>query len=70
MAFIKPDYKLKKSEEVIKNLDNSEDNELIRYYILKQQKTIEEQNIKLKEYREFFNMFNKLTPNRSSTIYK
>ena len=70
MAFIKPDYKLKEAKKLIDNLDDSEENELIKYYILKQEKWIEEQNAKLKEYRAFFNMMDKFLPSRTPTVYR
>ena len=37
MALYRPDYKLQKAKELIDSLDNSEDNELIKYYIEYQQ---------------------------------
>jgi hypothetical protein len=70
MAFIKPDYKLKEAKKLIDNLDDSEENKLIKYYIGKQEKWIEDQNERLKEYREFFNMMDKFLPSRHPTVYK
>lgn len=70
MAFIKPDYKLKEAKKLIDNLDDSEENNLIKYYISKQEKWIEEQNTRLKEYREFFDMMDKFLPSRTPTVYR
>lgn len=50
----KPDYKLKKAQKLIKSLDDSENNELIKYFIKKQDEHIEKQKEKIKEYRIFF----------------
>jgi hypothetical protein len=70
MAFIKPNYKLKEAKKLIDNLDDSEESKLIKYYINKQEKWIEEKNTMLKEYRDFFDMMNKFLPNRNPTVYK
>ena len=69
MAFYRPDYKLQKAEKLIGSLDNSEDNELIKYYILKKDEWIEEQNKRLKEYQEVFDKMGKFLPNGRPTVY-
>jgi len=65
MAFYKPDYKLQKAKKLIDSLDNSEENELIKYYIQKKEEWIEEQNDRLKEYRDFFDKLDRFLPNRN-----
>jgi hypothetical protein len=62
MALYIPDYKLQKAKKLIDSLDNSEENELIKYYILKKDEWIEEQNKRLKEYQEVFDKMSKFLP--------
>ena len=59
MALYIPDYKLQKAKSLIESLDNSEINELIKYYIKKKDERIEEQNERLKEYQEVFDKMGK-----------
>ncbi len=70
MAFIRPDYKLKEAKKLIDDLDDSAENELIKYYILKQEKLIDAQAKRLKEYQEVFNQLGKFIPSGRPTVYK
>jgi len=63
MAIYRPDYKLKKAKKLIDNLDDSKENELIKYYIKKDKELIEKQNEQLKEYRDWFNKLDRFLPN-------
>jgi len=63
MAFYRPDYKLQEAKKLIDSLDDSEENELIKYYIQKKQDWINEQDKKLKEYRDFFDKLDRFLPN-------
>ena len=67
MALYKPDYKLEMAEKLINSLDNSENNELIKYYIQKKDEWIEEQNKRMKEYQEVFDKLSKFLPNTRPT---
>lgn len=69
MALYTPDYKLIKAKKLIDGLDNSEDNELIKYYIKKKDEWIEEQNKRLKEYQEVFDKMSKFLPGSTPTVY-
>lgn len=62
------DYKLQKAKKLIDSLDDSEENELIKYYIQKKQDWIEEQNKELKEYRDFFDKLDRFLPNRNPVL--
>lgn len=55
MAIYRPDYKLREAKELIESLDDSKENELIKYYINKKKEQIKAQNEQLKEYSEWFN---------------
>lgn len=68
MAHYIPDHKLKKAKELISNLDDSTENELIKYYIQKDKETIEKQRKQLNEYQDWFKKLNNFLPN--TTIYK
>ena len=65
MALYRPDYKLQEVKKLIDSLDNNKENELIKYYIQKKQDWIDEQDKKLKEYRDFFDKLNRFLPNRN-----
>lgn len=65
MALYRPDYKLQEAKKLIDSLDDSKDNELIKYYIQKKQDWIDEQDKKLKEYRDFFDKLDRFLPNRN-----
>lgn len=69
MALYRPDYKLQKAKKLLDSLDNSEDNELIKYYIQKKDEWIEEQNKRIKEYQEVFNKMSKFLPSGRPTVY-
>lgn len=69
MAFYRPDYKLQKAKKLIDSLDNSEENELIKYYIQKKDEWIEEQNKRLKEYQDVFDKMGKFLPSGNPTVY-
>ena len=69
MTLYRPDYKLEKAKNLIDNLDNSEENELIKYYIQKKDDYIEKQNKRLKEYQEVFDKMGKFLPNGKPTVY-
>ena len=59
MAVYRPDYRLQKAKKLIDSLDNSADNELIKYYIKKKDEWIEQQDKRLKEYQEVFDKMSK-----------
>jgi hypothetical protein len=63
MALYRPDYKLQEAKKLIDSLDDSKENELIKYYIQKKQDWIDEQDKKLKEYRDFFDKLDRFLPN-------
>ena len=65
MALYRPDYKLQKAKKLIESLDDSEENELIKYYIQKKEEWIEEQNKRLKEYQAFFDKLDRFLPNKN-----
>ena len=69
MALYRPDYKLQKAKKLIDSLDNSEENELIKYYIQKKDEWIEEQNKRLKEYQDVFDKMGKFLPSGKPTVY-
>lgn len=69
MSIYRPDYKIVKAIKLIENLDNSEESELIKYFVISQNKMIEEQNKQLKEYQDVFNMIGKFLPNTKPTVY-
>jgi hypothetical protein len=68
MALYRPDYKLQEAKNLIDSLDDSKENELIKYYIQKKQDWIDEQDKKLKEYRDFFDKLDRFLPNRNSVF--
>jgi flagellin-specific chaperone FliS len=68
MGIYKKDYKLKKAIKIIEGLDNSPDNELIKYYISKQKDRIATKNKELKEYSDFFKTLKKLLPKNISVL--
>jgi hypothetical protein len=65
MALYKKDYKLEKAERLIDSLNNSEERDLIKYYIQKKDDRIEWQNKRLKEYQEFFNIMSSFLPQKN-----
>ena len=69
MALYKPDYKLQKAKKLIDSLDNSEHNELIKYYIQKKDEQAKQQNKIIKEYQEFFDKMSKFLPSVRPTVY-
>jgi len=68
MAIYKPDYKFKKAKELINSLDDTEENELIKYYIKKKQDRIDELNNRLNEHNDFFEKLDRFLPNRNPII--
>lgn len=68
MAFYRPDFKLEEAKKLLESLDNSEENELIKYYIQVQKSTIEEQNKKLAEYYNWFKKLDEFLPNRNPVL--
>lgn len=64
MAVYRPDRKLQKAKRLIDNLDDSRENELIKYYIQEKQKLIDRQSERLKEYGEFFRTLNRFLPKK------
>jgi len=68
MAIYRTDYKLKEARELIESLDDSKENELIKYYISKKEKHIEEQNKKLEEYRTWFKQLDRFLPNKNMVM--
>jgi len=69
MAVYRPDYRLQKAKKLIDSLDNSADNELIKYYIKKKDEWIEQQDKRLKEYQEVFDKMSKFLPSGRPTVY-
>lgn len=65
MARYRPDYKLEEATKFIESLDNSEDNQLIRYYIDKQDEYIDKQRKKLDEYHNWFKQLDRFLPNKN-----
>ena len=65
MALYSPDYTLIKAKKLIDSLDNSEDNELIKYYIEDQQRQINKLDESLSEYREWFVKLDRFLPNKN-----
>jgi hypothetical protein len=65
MALYRPDYKLQEAKKLIDNLDDSKENELIKYYIQKDKEWIEKQNEQLKEYRDWFEKLDRFLPNKN-----
>ena len=65
MARYRPDYKLQEAEKFIDSLNDSKETELIKYCIQKKQDRIDEQDKKLKEYRDFFDKLDRFLPNRN-----
>jgi len=61
MAFYKPDYKLEKAAKLIADLDNSEESELIRYYIKSKQDYIDKLHKQIDEYQSFFRTLHRFT---------
>lgn len=70
MAVINPDYKLEKASKYIKNLGDSDENELIKYYIEKKDEIIERQREQLREYQDIFDKIGKFIPYNSPTVYR
>lgn len=69
MAYYRPDLKLRKANEYIESLDDSEESNLIRYALKKKDERIEEQGNKLKDYHDWFKNLDRFLPNRN-TVYK
>ena len=69
MAVYRPDYRLQKAKKLIDSLDNSADNELIKYYIKKKDEWIEQQDKRLKEHQEVFDKMSKFLPSGRPTVY-
>tara|TARA_R100001086_G_C11837889_1_gene258331 strand:+ start:239 stop:448 length:210 start_codon:yes stop_codon:yes gene_type:complete len=65
MALYIPDYKLQEAKKLIDSLDDSKENELIKYYIQKKEDWIKEQDERLKEYIDFFDKIDRFLPNRN-----
>ena len=65
MALYRPDYKLQEAKKLIDSLDDSKENELIKYYIQKDKEWIEKQNEQLKEYRDWFEKLDRFLPNKN-----
>lgn len=65
MAIYRPDYKLQEAKKLIDSLDDSKENELIKYYIQKDKEWIEKQNKQLKEYRDWFYKLDRFLPNKN-----
>ena len=65
----KRDYKLEKAKKIIESLDDSEESDLIRYYIQKKDEWIEKQNNQIKEYQKVFDLMGKFLPRKGPTVY-
>ena len=65
MALYRPDYKLQEAKKLIDSLDDSKENELIKYYIQKDKEWIEKQSEQLKEYRDWFDKLDRFLPNKN-----
>jgi len=68
MARYRPDHKLAKAKNLIESLDDSEESELIKYYIQDLEKDIKKQSGQLSEYRDFFRKLSGFLPN-SNIVY-
>jgi len=66
MAHLKLDYKLEKAKKVIEKLDDSEESDLIRYYIKSKDDFIKSQREQIKEYTDFFDLLDRFLPNRNT----
>lgn len=64
-----PDHKYLKAQKVVKNLGGDERDDLIVYYIQKQDEHLEQLNSRIKEYQEVFDAMSKFIKPRKPTIY-
>ena len=65
MLRYRKDYKLEDAKKLIDSLDDSKENELIKYYIQKNKENFDKQAEKLKEYRDWFKTLDRLLPNKN-----
>lgn len=65
MALYKPDYQMQEAKKLIETLSDDPNNILIKYYIEKQQETINDQRKSLKEYRDWFVKLDRFLPNKN-----
>lgn len=68
MAIAKTDYKFHDAKKIIESLDDSIENELIKYYIHIQDETIKAQNKRLEEYQDVFNRISRFMPNSKPSM--
>lgn len=63
MVLFKTDYKREKAKELIKSLDETnENNSLIKYYINKLEQENQEKRRELNDYKHFFNELKRFIP--------
>ena len=67
MALYKPDMRYLEAIKAVEKLDDSEESELIKYYIKKKEDYIKEQGEELKKYKDFFKQMNRLLPSNILT---
>ena len=65
MTLYRPDYKMQEAKELIDNLDDSKDNELIKYYVKKKEELIKKKVDKLREYQDWFDKLDLFLPNKN-----
>lgn len=63
-----PDHKLEEAIKLIENLDDSENNKLIKYYITHLKNWITIQDVKLQNYSDFFTQLNSYLPNNNPIL--
>lgn len=62
MGIYRRDYKLESAKKLIDNLKETEENNLIKYYIENKDQTIQDQRKEIEKYRNFFSTLNRLLP--------
>ena len=68
MTLYTPNYKLRDAKIIIEGLDDSEESELIKYYIEDLEKSIKDKNSRLDEYYDWFKKLNRFLPNNNPII--
>ena len=56
---------MQEAKELIDNLDDSKDNELIKYYVKKKEELIKKKVDKLREYQDWFDKLDLFLPNKN-----
>lgn len=65
MAVYERDLKYEEAREVVEKLGKGKKEELIKYFIEKQEETIEKLSMLVEEYREVFEGIDKFLPSRN-----